>query len=583
MFTIAGTRHLDFLRASLLPLTLLLASSAHAGTDEADFRFGQPPSAYLDVPLSELTPMMAWTEVRLRKLDSEDGSVDRDLAFARTKLEVHLLLLQKRHAEVLPLIERIRQQSDKPQLRNGLMLIEELLAQGQAEAWEPAQLKAAYIKRLEALPWPATAQPLRLLRHELPDPVGKEALQGVRLAWQVVVDPQAEDSSLDGSFTAAQKLINFRYGQSVLAPMKSALDAAIATELARHDAGDSFWAEREYRPPANEGHAVSVLVWEQAGVDISLFKHPRDACLAFAATPTCLVDPSIKGVDRVTAWRFVKGWQDHLAGIESAEHSDYWHYSRALFGNGSQMSTAQLTEFANFNGQLVCSVPRIHGTHVAGIATKDNPYVELVALNDEQLSAIGNDVRARRFARISTFIRVHHVRIVNMSWAIQAGMMAPDELADFEMRMNQLFALEPDTLFVAGAGNDDNSVEGRRVVPASLDAPNLLTVGAADQAGQVTNFSNTGRTVAVYANGDDVESLMPGGMTVRMSGTSMAAPQVVNLAAKLLSQRPDLSVDQLKRLILDGSDEIAAGSQTEKAMHLLNPRKSAALAGLAGS
>jgi subtilisin family serine protease len=56
-----------------------------------------------------------------------------------------------------------------------------------------------------------------------------------------------------------------------------------------------------------------------------------------------------------------------------------------------------------------------------------------------------------------------------------------------------------------------------------------------------------------------VESFIPGGKKVRFSGTSMAAPQVTNLAAKLFAMDPSLSADQAKELIIAGSTLSADG------------------------
>ena len=68
--------------------------------------------------------------------------------------------------------------------------------------------------------------------------------------------------------------------------------------------------------------------------------------------------------------------------------------------------------------------------------------------------------------------------------------------------------------------------------------PNLLTVGAVDSAGEEAAFTSYGPTVRVHANGFQVESYLPGGSRVAMSGTSMSSPQVANLAAKLLAVNP---------------------------------------------
>jgi subtilisin family serine protease len=79
--------------------------------------------------------------------------------------------------------------------------------------------------------------------------------------------------------------------------------------------------------------------------------------------------------------------------------------------------------------------------------------------------------------------------------------------------------------------------------------------------------------VVVHANGFEVESFLPGGDRVKFSGTSMASPQVANLAAKLIALKPSLTVAQVK-------DAILAGAERNGRVNLINPRKSAQLVGV---
>jgi len=51
----------------------------------------------------------------------------------------------------------------------------------------------------------------------------------------------------------------------------------------------------------------------------------------------------------------------------------------------------------------------------------------------------------------------------------------------------------------------------------------------------------------------------------------MAAPQVVNLAARLFARWPRLTAVQVKKLIVDGADEKVVTGRT---LRLLNPRRS---------
>ena len=90
-------------------------------------------------------------------------------------------------------------------------------------------------------------------------------------------------------------------------------------------------------------------------------------------------------------------------------------------------------------------------------------------------------------------------------------------------------------------------------VPASLELPNLITVGATNQAGDATTFTSYGKTVLVYADGFHVESSIPGGKIVKFSGTSMASPAVTNLAAKLFAIDATLTPEQARTLIVEGS------------------------------
>ena len=98
--------------------------------------------------------------------------------------------------------------------------------------------------------------------------------------------------------------------------------------------------------------------------------------------------------------------------------------------------------------------------------------------------------------------------------------------------------------------------------------PNLLTVGAVDKAGDEAPFTSYGPTVKVHANGYQVDSYLPGGSRVALSGTSMASPNVANLAAKILAVKPSLKPQEVIAIIQDTSDETSDGRRK-----LINPIK----------
>jgi subtilisin family serine protease len=192
---------------------------------------------------------------------------------------------------------------------------------------------------------------------------------------------------------------------------------------------------------------------------------------------------------------------------------------------------------------------------------------------------------------VETF-RKAGARVVNMSWrygpSFYEGALAyhnvgatPQERKEIA---NRIFAIEkkaleeairsaPEILFVAGAGNEDNNADFSDYIPAGLELPNLITAGAVDQSGTETSFSTFGRTVKVHANGFEVTSVVPGGEKFKLSGTSMASPQVANLAAKLFAMKPGLTVAQVKELIIKGAEPNGR-------VNLINPKKTLELAGV---
>ena len=122
-----------------------------------------------------------------------------------------------------------------------------------------------------------------------------------------------------------------------------------------------------------------------------------------------------------------------------------------------------------------------------------------------------------------------------------------------------MFEACPNTLFVVAAGNSNQDVVEYGVVPASFDNDNVLIVGAVDRYGNWATFTNSNpERVQIFDHGVAVDSLIPDGETVPLSGTSMASLNVANLAGKIYAVAPDLSPTQVRELILETGDEIEA-------------------------
>ncbi len=236
---------------------------------------------------------------------------------------------------------------------------------------------------------------------------------------------------------------------------------------------------------------------------------------------------------------------------------------------------------------------------MAGIAARGNPAAQIVVaqFNDslpdlpfEPTIAWAEKFKAD-FKQIGYYFRAHDVRVVNMSWAdsvseFEQWLDKTSSEKDVEKRKQMASAIyavwregiddaikaAPHTLWICAAGNSDRNASFQGDVPASLEEPNLITVGAVDQAGDETSFTSYGKTVVLDADGYEVESYLPGGAKMRWSGTSMASPNVVNLAAKLIALDPELTPEQTVALMKESATTSADGR-----LHLIDPKKTVAL------
>ncbi|KHD87271.1 MAG: subtilase [Bdellovibrio sp. ArHS] len=113
-------------------------------------------------------------------------------------------------------------------------------------------------------------------------------------------------------------------------------------------------------------------------------------------------------------------------------------------------------------------------------------------------------------------------------------------------------------LFVAAAGNESNNNDASPTYPATYDVPNVLSVAAVDNRGQIASFSNYGKTkVHVGAPGVNIVSSITGGKYDSWSGTSMATPHVSGMAVLLAANEPNLTAIEMKERIIATSKPIA--------------------------
>ena len=114
-------------------------------------------------------------------------------------------------------------------------------------------------------------------------------------------------------------------------------------------------------------------------------------------------------------------------------------------------------------------------------------------------------------------------------------------------------------LFIVACGNGGFAGKGYDtdiypVYPASFPFDNIISVANLLFDGNLSRDSNYGTaSVDIAAPGTYIVSTLPGNDYGFMSGTSMAAPMVTGVAAMLYSYRPDLSLSDVKNILLNSS------------------------------
>lgn len=142
-----------------------------------------------------------------------------------------------------------------------------------------------------------------------------------------------------------------------------------------------------------------------------------------------------------------------------------------------------------------------------------------------------------------------NVRIISASW----GSTMRSRALEAVIRK----AYENDILFVAASGNASTNNDRSPHFPSSYNVPNVISVAALDRHDQLAKFSNYGsKSVAVAAPGVDILSTWLGNEYEEKSGTSMATPVVAGVAALIVAENPRMSVDQLRKRVLDSVDPL---------------------------
>jgi subtilisin family serine protease len=512
----------------------------------------------------------------------------------------NLAMLAGDHETALVYLDKARALEDKEAARLTSGLVSRSIIAARAEVGgqaDDAAFRAAFrddlTKRVAPLPWDVVQDNIEQAkgRAEILNP---NFLTG---AVQAQIDPVvAKSGELNSDL--ARRVMGIKRAFVEIMPLNDVIAAVYGDYIAAHAvAKENIWPAREVTLEPNLGYRPTVIgIWD-SGVDVEIFG--EQMWVNTAETPGNGVDDDgngfvddihgiafdVEGRDNASllhpvtdqagkveqSQRYMQGYQHVLANIDSEAATEL----RSYLGSLAPDEVGEFIEGLNFYGLYA------HGTHVAGIAAAGNPYARILAARisfdyHTPPMAMTHEIARRHadsYRRTTAYFQAAGVRVVNMSWGwgfkeIESSLEANGVGADAEERaklaremldilsegLEGAMKSTPDILYVVAAGNADNDVEFDIFIPAAYDLPNLMVVAAVDQAGDPTDFTSGGRNVKVYASGFEVDSWVPGGKRMSMSGTSMASPQVCNLAGKIFAKHPEMTPAQVIDAIEDGAE-----------------------------
>lgn len=222
-------------------------------------------------------------------------------------------------------------------------------------------------------------------------------------------------------------------------------------------------------------------------------------------------------------------------------------------GNGFVDDVNGWNFYSNTN-QIYEGPEDVHGTHAAGTiaASKDNGGIVGIADNNYvkimPVKALGGEDGKGSPENVIAAIKyaeANGAQICNLSFGSQ------NCTEEFKAAIR-----DSGMLFIVAAGNgDDNAIgyniDASPIYPASLPFDNVITVANLMFDGTLDASSNFGAaSVDIAAPGTFILGITPDNGYAFMSGTSMAAPMVTGVAAMLYTSRPELSLPDIKNVIL---------------------------------
>jgi subtilisin family serine protease len=215
-----------------------------------------------------------------------------------------------------------------------------------------------------------------------------------------------------------------------------------------------------------------------------------------------------------------------------------------------------------YSDELNTAQDGYHGTHVAGTvagSAENNFGISGVAPSCKimpiQIGDAQGNISITAILDGIFYALKNDADVINLSLGQDLSKTSNVEEAEMWEEIYRI-AEEENVTIVQAAGNFG--------VLAGIDpmkrSQNTVVVGAVGRDKTLADFSNIGEFVKIFAPGVDIYSSLPDNKFGVLDGTSMASPIVAGCVALIKSSHPEITNEELMKLILETGDEVDGDS-----------------------
>ena len=324
-----------------------------------------------------------------------------------------------------------------------------------------------------------------------------------------------------------------------------------------HNTGQPYYGVYRYDGYYND---IQVLKFGTAGIDVGLNSYYMSPPVEFTRVVVAIVDTGVDYLHPELEGQIWKNEDEIPNNNIDDDHNGYVDDTLGIDIGGD------IFDYFNPVSDNEPTDTHGHGTHIAGIVSAKINQRGVVGVAPNSL-IMPVKIAPNNTAGFTTSTAAEGLiyavnngaQVINISWGTPFESTILRDAISFARANN---------VFVCIAPGNFSSAE--RFYPAGFDS--TFVVAASNSYGYLTYFTSFGAHVDVAAPGEDILSLKADGVDLYArsgepgvhivgndslyllaDGTSMATPIVAGAAALLLSISPDLTLDELEQLIIEGA------------------------------